>query len=278
MRFLEGLDEDLKRSVLGQFRDLWTHASTAIEGNTLTLAETHFVLSEGLTVRGKPLKDHNEVVGHARAIDILYSLLGRELTEEDLFRLHEAVQTRAVVDFLRPNGAWKREPNGTWCIDRDGRRAYVEFALPDDVPVLMKEWLAALNAVDVTQDLDQLIESYARLHVGFVQIHPFWDGNGRLARLVSNLPLLKGGCPPLVVRNEHREEYIRALADSSLMVGRLSPETGVWPKGAEAYERFSRFCRQEYAESLAIIEEARQVQAERAGSRMGPGDFEGFME
>jgi Fic family protein len=74
---LENLDKDLQHALLTQLRNLWTHTSTAIEGNTLTLGETAFVLSEGLTVSGKPLKDHEEVVGHARAIDLVYGLINK---------------------------------------------------------------------------------------------------------------------------------------------------------------------------------------------------------
>jgi Fic family protein len=69
--FLQNLDNDIRDALLKQLRNLWTHTSTAIEGNTLTLGETAFVLEEGLTISGKPLKDQQEVVGHARAIDLI---------------------------------------------------------------------------------------------------------------------------------------------------------------------------------------------------------------
>ena len=68
MNFFQNLDLDLKAALKAQLHDLWTHTSTALEGNALTLGETKFVIEEGLTVSGKPLKDHQEVVGHARAI------------------------------------------------------------------------------------------------------------------------------------------------------------------------------------------------------------------
>lgn len=113
--FLHNLDSDLRAAVLTQIRNLWTHSSTAIEGNTLSLGETAFVLEEGLTVSGKPLKDHQEVVGHARAIDLLYDYLreGKVLSESDLFALYKAVQTEVITDFYKPVGAWKKEPNST---------------------------------------------------------------------------------------------------------------------------------------------------------------------
>ena len=62
---------DLHQSLLSQIRELWTHTSTALEGNTLTLGETKFVIEEGLTVSGKPLQDHQEVMGDARAIELI---------------------------------------------------------------------------------------------------------------------------------------------------------------------------------------------------------------
>jgi Fic family protein len=85
--FLQNLDNDIHDALLAQLRNLWTHTSTAIEGNTLTLGETAFVLEEGLTISGKPLKDHEEVVGHARAIELVYDLIRKksDLTEKDLF-------------------------------------------------------------------------------------------------------------------------------------------------------------------------------------------------
>ena len=105
---------------MAQLRDLWTHSSTAIEGNTLTLGETKFVIEEALTVSGKPLKDHQEVVGHARAIDLIYVMVGKaEINDTDLFELHKAIITQAVVDVYKPVGGWKKEPNGyryIWCI------------------------------------------------------------------------------------------------------------------------------------------------------------------
>lgn len=73
--FLKDLDNDIRDELLAQLRNLWTHTSTAIEGNTLTFGETAFVLEEGLTISGKPLKDHEEVVGHAKAIDLVYDFI-----------------------------------------------------------------------------------------------------------------------------------------------------------------------------------------------------------
>ncbi|MEA2059782.1 MAG: Fic family protein, partial [Thermodesulfobacteriota bacterium] len=187
MDFLKNLDKDLQNALMVQLRNLWTHTSTAIEGNTLTLGETAFLLEEGLTVSGKPLKDHEEVVGHARAIDILYELLEKraDFGKEELFNLHRAVQTQVLLDIYKPMGAWKKEPNSTVGVINE-KQVVFEYASPDDVPWLMENWFDLYRQVDrarKTGDSTSALDAYAALHVSFVRIHPFFDGNGRLARL-----------------------------------------------------------------------------------------------
>ncbi|MFP4279173.1 MAG: Fic family protein [Halochromatium sp.] len=264
---LAGLDPDLQRSLLAQVRDLWTHGSTALEGNTLTLGETKFVIEEGLTVSGKPLKDHEEVVGHARAIELLYGLLNdwpaRPVTPAQLFDLHRAVQTRVVTDIYKPIGAWKLEPNGTYAVTEDGRQTFIEYAAPADVPALMDAWLAELNRLGAAPlDEEAALIAYARLHLGFVHIHPFWDGNGRLARLLANLPLLRSGHLPVVIDVRERRRYIDTLADYQLGVGPLTPATGVWPR-PELETAFIALCRDAYATTQALIAGAWEQQAAR---------------
>ena len=140
--FLKDLDNDIREALLVQLRNLWTHTSTAIEGNTLTLGETAFVLEEGLTISGKSLKDHEEVVGHAKAIDLVYDFIRRKsyLTEKDLFDLHKAVQTERIFDVYKPVGDWKVEPNSTVIVSGDDQIIF-EYASPKDVPELMQSWL-----------------------------------------------------------------------------------------------------------------------------------------
>ena len=187
-RFYDGLAPDLQAGLLAQIRNIWTHTSTALEGNTLSLGETDFILSEGLTIAGKPLKDHREVVGHARAIDLVYSFLDQDrLEDQDLFKLHAAVLTDAVVDIFSPIGNWKRDSNSTNAIGPDGRQVIIEFPAPGLVPRLMQIWLTRFNELRPTKEND-VLDAYAGLHLELVSIHPFFDGNGRVARLVANLP------------------------------------------------------------------------------------------
>ena len=189
LRFLAGLDGDLRQSLLAQIRDTWTHNSTALEGNSLSLGDTKFVIEEGLTVAGKPLKDHQEVIGHASAITQVYDLLGRDVTADDLFGLHRSVQAEHITDIYKPLGNWKVEPNGTYAVDDSGAQVFVEYAAPEDVPALMADVIDCINTTNLQPvDVRDAAPAYARIHAGFVSIHPFWDGNGRLARLIANVP------------------------------------------------------------------------------------------
>ena len=258
-KFLEGLSTARKTALLQQLRDLWTHTSTAIEGNTLTLGDTHVVLEHGLTVSGKPLKDHREVIGHARAIEILYATLNRPTTEDTIFALHKVVQTDVVTDIYKPNGAWKVEPNGSYVVTRDNQQVYVNYADPQDVPQLMREVIMSINATSQPpMTLDTAHRTFAKIHAGVAHVHPFWDGNGRIARLLANVPLLRAGLPPIMIPNTERPTYIQLLAEYELAVGQINEETGVWPDSARLAD-FEAFCGQCYDTTRRLVEQAHRA-------------------
>jgi Fic family protein len=264
LSFLEGLDNDIRKALMAQLRNLWTHTSTAIEGNTLTLGETAFVIEEGLTVSGKPLKDHQEVVGHARAIDLIYDMASRQtqIIEQDLFDLHRAVQTEIVIDVYKPVGAWKVEPNGTYIIKNE-KQIFFEYAAPEDVPDLMKKWLDLLNAkTNKKLSREQAMSAYIDLHVSFVRIHPFFDGNGRMARLISNIPIIKSGSPPIIIPKEYRRNYIMALSEYELSVGSVKRSEPLLPS-KEKLTDFKNLCTESWKQSMNLVDEAWKKQAER---------------
>lgn len=266
MHFFKNLDNDLQTALKIQLRNLWTHTSTAIEGNTLTLGETAFVLEEGLTVSGKPLKDHEEVVGHARAIDLIYELLDNAsgFDEKLLFDLHAAVQTRQVIDVYKPVGAWKKEPNSTVGVVGD-RQVVFEYAPPDHVPELMKKWFSLfrdmLDAVR-PEDSEKALAAYVNLHVSFVRIHPFFDGNGRLARLIANIPVLEAGLPPIIIPSEERKRYIDTLSDYHAAAGQIKKDGDLLPC-PELLESFAVFCRQAWESSLSLVKDIQLIQEKR---------------
>jgi len=263
LKFFTDLDGDLKRELLAQIRDLWTHTSTALEGNTLTLGDTHFVLQEGLTISGRPLKDHQEVIGHARAIELLYQCLHEPLTERIVFDLHKAVQTEQVTDIYKPYGAWKVEPNGTHMVAADGRQVFIDYAMPAAVPVLMNEIIEFTNSIRI----DSVVEStahlyYSKIHMAVAHVHPFWDGNGRIARLLANIPLLKAGLPPLTISADRRRTYLQLLADYQIAIGQLDTTTGAWPDKT-LLSAFNLFCESSYEVIRELIASAYDVQQRR---------------
>jgi Fic family protein len=188
--------QELKR----YYRVGFTYTSNALEGNTLTESETKVVLEDGLTIGGKPMKDHLEAIGHAKAYDYLYALMNRmDVTEHDILDLH-----RLVVEGLEDAepGCYRKKPiiiTGTEFIPPKPAE------LSTRMHVFLSEKLAAWTN---TQDPIALA---ALAHLELVTIHPFMDGNGRTARLLMNLLLLKHGygitlIPPIV-----RNDYITAL-------------------------------------------------------------------
>ncbi len=154
--FLNFIEAHRRPILLEQIRDLWTHSSTSLEGNTLTLGDTHAVLGLDLTVSGKPLSEHQEIVGHAKAIDLLYQSLAEPLTKELIFDLHKAVQTEIVNDIFkddlfRPIGKWKVEVNGTYAVTSNNEQLYLEYANPMHVDALMGELIQFINTTDTSK-------------------------------------------------------------------------------------------------------------------------------
>lgn len=246
MRIFEGITETRKTELLKQLRAMWTHDSTAIKGNTLTLGDTMFVLEYGLTVKGKPLKDQVDVQNHACAVDKVLEIFKRgSLNEEDIFTLHRLVINEQTSDIYKPVGAYKREDSGTYLPTPDGHSVYHAYLPADEVPAAMKKFLEDFNKLyRADADREELIEAYVSSHVAFTSIHPFYDGNGRLARLISNLPVLFAGYPPIVIPSESREDYLKVL--------------WAYEQPAHDLEPLKNLIRASWKTSLSLFEEARK--------------------
>jgi len=176
-----------------------THHSTAIEGNTLTQSETQIVIEKGVTIGGKSVLEHLEVIGHKEALDFVIELASDQtpLGEREIREIHSLVM--------------KGQANGDSGRYRtlDVKAAGTDYVYPSHlkVPELMEgfvEWLGSspdLHPVDLASEA----------HLRFVTIHPFRDGNGRVGRLLLNLLLLRHGYPIAVVHVAQRAEYIGAM-------------------------------------------------------------------
>ena len=267
--FYDGLDSDLKKNLLKQITAVWTYDSNSIEGNTLTLGETMQVLEFGLTISGKPLKDHQEVYGHARAIDMIRNIISAgDLTVDYIFELHRAIMPQSPADALNPIGAWKRDYNGTTGI-LDGQRKYIEYVAPPSVPVFMAQWLKDFNRIpDASGSMSMAMDAYTWVHMTFVRIHPFFDGNGRMARLLANIPVLRGGFPPILVSPEQRGRYIELLWSYQLSVGELK-RGGVLMPEHKAVDDFKKLLTGEWQKVMELVAEVRAIQAKRNANQVG---------
>jgi len=176
----------------------WTYNSNAIEGNTLTLMETKVVL-EGITVGGKTLREHLEVINHRDAI----------LYVEDIVKDKEPLTEWQIKNIYR---LVLKGINDNYAGNYRDQQVIISGAkhIPPE-PFLIKEQMENLiKWYDDSQNLHP-IERAAMLHIIFVGIHPFVDGNGRTSRLLLNLELMKNGYPPIVIRTENRVDYYSAL-------------------------------------------------------------------
>jgi Fic family protein len=179
-----------------------TYTSNAIEGNTLTLRETAEVIEHGITVGGKSLRDHLEAVDHYNAVLWMRELAAKTTpVDESIVReLHRRIVFRSQPEI---GGIYSTLP-------RRIAGSPVIFPNPVKIPQLMEaygEWVGKAQPVPAAS-----FEAYYRL----VAIHPFADGNGRTARLLMNLLLLREGYPPVAVRPEDRKTYLDTLEQASV--------------------------------------------------------------
>ena len=181
------------------FKIKLTYTSNALEGNSLTETETKVILEDGLTIGGKTMREHFEVIGHGEAFDMMYQLAaGTTITEANILRLHKLFYERidtTQAGFYRSVNVFI---SGTDHV----------FPGAAVVPQLMQEFTAQ---IPVQQKALHPVTFAAWLHERFVSIHPFIDGNGRTARLLMNLALLQKGYVISIIPLVMRAEYLLAL-------------------------------------------------------------------
>lgn len=186
-----------------QFELEMTYNSNAIEGNSLTLKETYLVISEGLTIKGKPLKDHLEAKNHTEALGYLSELIDKDkrhaISEQFIRLLHQLVVQDTDKEWA---GQYR---NSAVMITGTDHRPPEAFEVPRLIQELL-EW------VKTEKTKLHVVELAALFHHKLVHIHPFFDGNGRTARLAMNIFLLQAGYPLVIVLKNDRKKYYRVLA------------------------------------------------------------------
>lgn len=202
-----------------------TWNSNAIEGNTLTLGETKTFLLYGITAKGRPFRDYIDIAGHKEALDYVENAVksGEPLTQSFCRFLHKVLlgekpfwskavtpEGTATTREICP-GEYKRQANSV--LTSTGEMFY--YTAPGEVPSCMTDLFDWYN--QQTAGVAHGIKVACEFHYRFVRIHPFDDGNGRMARLLMNLILMKYGYPIAIIPMKKRSEYIASLesADAS---------------------------------------------------------------
>ncbi len=197
----------LPKAALARLREQFAielaYNSNAIEGNSLTLRETALVIREGMTVRGKPLREHFEALNHQKAFELLEGLVARKakVTEDVVKGVHRLVLAGIADAYagryrdvnVRIVGAVKSPPRF------------------EKVPAQMERLVSELEEPGVND-----VERAALLHYRLVEIHPFVEGNGKCARLLMNLLLMQKGYPVVIVLKADRKKYYDRLRRADL--------------------------------------------------------------
>ncbi|HEX8288026.1 MAG TPA: Fic family protein [Pyrinomonadaceae bacterium] len=213
------LSAEMEARIMQKFRLDWNYNSNHLEGNQLSYGETRALLLFGVTAQGKPLKDHIEMTGHNEAIELIIDVIKdeRPLNEAFIRELHtlllkkdhyiqaqtaNGIATRRLVQV----GRYKTQPNHVLTVT--GETFY--FATPEETPAKMQELLAWYREKKDAPDTNPITLA-AEFHYRFILIHPFDDGNGRMARLLMNFILMQFGYPPVIVKTDDKENYLNVL-------------------------------------------------------------------
>jgi Fic family protein len=209
LQSLRPLPPDVVEELRHRYEVALTHHSTAIEGNTLTQSETQIVIEKGVTIGGKSLVEHLEVVGHKEALDFVLELAADTtlIGEREIREIHSLVMKGQAFEDI---GRYR---------NLDVKAAGTEYVYPSHlkVPELMNDFIRWLsNEATNNHPVDFASEA----HLRFVTIHPFRDGNGRVGRLLLNLLLVRAGYPIAVFTVSKRAQYIAALESAQSGNGR----------------------------------------------------------
>jgi len=217
---LRPLSSDTEAKIMQKLRLDWNFHSNHLEGNQLTYGETKALILHGLTAQGKPMKDHLETSGHDEAILMLEDVVrnNHPLTEHFIRELHVLILKK--TDYKRSIssdgknvlarkiniGVYKTSPNHVKTAT--GETFY--FASPEETPAKMQDLIEWYRKQKENQEVNPILLA-SQFHYKFIRIHPFDDGNGRIARLLMNFILMQFGYPPAIIKTQDKENYFSAL-------------------------------------------------------------------
>lgn len=206
----------------------FNYNSNHIEGNTLTYGQTELLLFFGKVVDEANMKDLEEMKAHNVCLKMIRTEAGEKdkpLTETFIRQLHHTLlredytvyrqQTDGTAtSYVIHAGVYKTRPNSV--ITSTGER--FEYASPEETPALMTDLVSWYNEEEQRGSMSP-IELASVFHYRYIRIHPFEDGNGRIARLLVNYILTRHGYPMVVVKSNDKSNYLTALNRCDVAVG-----------------------------------------------------------
>ena len=210
------LDNEVLKRINYKFRLDWNYNSNVMEGNSLTKMETRSVMINNITLEGKPLKDVLEMRGHDEVITNILKIGKGELnlSEKRLLEIHKGIMYEDDPEKKKGIGIWKTDNNYLY----NYKNERVDFTPHTEVKEKMHELINWLNtqkekiAAKDKKALHPVVLAF-EFHLRYIGIHPFYDGNGRTSRILTNLILIAYGYPPIIVKLEEKNKYYQYLAD-----------------------------------------------------------------
>ena len=227
---LQPVKEEYQQRLDQKFMLEFNYNSNHIEGNTLTYGQTELLLLFGRVVGEAKMKDLEEMKAHNVCLKMTISEAGekdRPLTESFIRILHQTMLREdytvyrqlpggVTTSYVVHAGCYKTRPNSV--ITPTGER--FEYASPEETPALMTDLVKWYNKAEAEGKLTT-VELAALFHYRYIRIHPFEDGNGRIARLLMNFILLRHGYPMIVIRSKKKKAYLDALGKADKNVGAI---------------------------------------------------------
>lgn len=231
---LQPIQEDIQATIDQKFMLEFNYNSNHIEGNTLTYGQTELLLMFGQVDGDAKMHDLEEMKAHNVGLKMMQEealaterhlseyfikTLHKTLIRED-YNVRKELPDGSVATYTVHAGQYKSRPNSV--ITATGER--FEYASPEETPALMTDLVDWYNS-EVAEKKLSALELASLFHYRYIRIHPFEDGNGRIARLLVNFILLRAGYPMIVVRTKEKDKYLSALYRSDIAVG-LTPSEG----------------------------------------------------
>lgn len=225
---LQPLSEKDRDRLSRRFTVDFNYNSNHIEGNTLTYGQTEILLLFGKVIGEANVKDVQEMTASnvgLRMMTEVAAVKEMPLTQNFIRSLHKTLLSEdytvyrdlpggVQTSYTVHAGTYKTRPNSV--ITSYGER--FEYASPEETPGLMTDLVDWYNAAEREGRLSP-VELAALFHYRYIRIHPFEDGNGRIARLMVNFILSRHDYPMIVVRSRKKSDYLEALHKADIEVG-----------------------------------------------------------